>query len=222
MIRAVLWDNDGVLVDTEHLYFLATQQVLRSVGIDLTEELYIDLFLVQARGAWHLAEAQGITEDHVDRLRAERNALYLNFLKTRSTTIDGVEDVLKRLHDNYLMGIVTSSHREHFEAIHRNTGLMKFFAFTLTSEDYSRYKPDPEPYRLAVERSGLSAEECVAVEDSERGLASATGAGLRCVVIPRGLTRSGSFSGAHAIVKTIREIPTVLKNLQTEPNYLPK
>ena len=54
--KAILWDNDGVLVDTEQLYFEATQQILQSVGIELTKEQYIELFLVQGKGAWHLAE----------------------------------------------------------------------------------------------------------------------------------------------------------------------
>ena len=52
--KAIFWDNDGVLVDTEHVYFEATRQVLASAGIDLTRDEYIELFLVQGRGAWHL------------------------------------------------------------------------------------------------------------------------------------------------------------------------
>jgi beta-phosphoglucomutase-like phosphatase (HAD superfamily) len=55
MIKAIFWDNDGVLVDTERRYFLATQQVLATTGIPLTKEQYIELFLVQGKGAWHLA-----------------------------------------------------------------------------------------------------------------------------------------------------------------------
>src|SRR5580765_8042562 len=76
VIEAILWDNDGVLVDTEHLYFQATQHVLASVGIRLTRKEYIELFLVQGRGAWHLAEEHGIAPADIDRLRNQRNALY--------------------------------------------------------------------------------------------------------------------------------------------------
>jgi beta-phosphoglucomutase-like phosphatase (HAD superfamily) len=60
MIKAIFWDNDGVLVDTERLYFRATQHVLATVGIPLTKEQYIDLFLVQGKGAWHLAADKGL------------------------------------------------------------------------------------------------------------------------------------------------------------------
>src|SRR5687768_16359321 len=71
MVEAIFWDNDGVLVDTEHLYFEATRRVLASVDIPLTEEDYRELFLVQGRGAWHLAEARD-----VQALKQQRNALY--------------------------------------------------------------------------------------------------------------------------------------------------
>src|SRR6202035_5393847 len=76
MIKAIFWDNDGVLVETEHLYFQATQQVLASIGIELTQDQYIDLFLVQGKGAWHLAEEHGIAPGGIERLRRERNARY--------------------------------------------------------------------------------------------------------------------------------------------------
>ena len=70
MVKAILWDNDGVLVDTEHLYFAATQHVLASAGISLTQEQYIELFLMQGKGAWHLAEERGVPSVDIDRLRA--------------------------------------------------------------------------------------------------------------------------------------------------------
>jgi beta-phosphoglucomutase-like phosphatase (HAD superfamily) len=80
MPKAIFWDNDGVLVDTEELYFKATQKVLAAVGIALTEQDYIELFLVQGRGAFHLAEERGISRAGVEDLRAERNALYGRWL----------------------------------------------------------------------------------------------------------------------------------------------
>lgn len=183
MIKAILWDNDGVLVDTEHLYFLVTQQILATVGVTLTQEMYIDLFLIQGKGAWNLAEAKGITPVHIIELRNQRNAEYIKLLCSQARIIEGVEDVLNTLYGKYLMGVVTSSRREHFELIHRSTGLMKYFAFALTGEDYSKFKPDPEPYLIAVQKTGFEKEECIAIEDSERGLASATAAGLKCIIV---------------------------------------
>src|SRR5262245_60462297 len=142
MTKAIFWDNDGVLVDTEHLYFTATQQVMASAGIDLTEEQYIDLFLVQGRGAWHLAEARGIAPDEIERLRTERNDLYSQWLSEGPRVLSGITDVLKALHGRYRMGVVTSSRKDHFDVIHRDSGLLKYFDFVVTAGDVSRVKPD--------------------------------------------------------------------------------
>jgi HAD superfamily hydrolase (TIGR01509 family) len=210
MIKAIFWDNDGVLVDTEHLYFQATRHVLASVGIRLTEKEYIELFLVQGRGAWHLAEQYGIAPAEIDRLRNERNALYGEWLAGAPRPTAGIARVLDALHGKYVMGVVTSSRKDHFDLIHRATGLLKYFDFVLTASDFSRVKPDPEPYLRAVERTGFGPEACVAIEDSERGLASAMSAGISCIVVPTALTQGGNFGGAHRILGSIGELLAVL------------
>lgn len=74
------------------------------------------------------------------------------------------------------------------------------FRVVLAREDHSKTKANPEPYQLALERLGLSATGCIAVEDSERGLAAARAAGLRCIVIPNEMTCRCTFSGATAIL----------------------
>ena len=210
MIKAILWDNDGVLVETEHLYFQATQHVLSTIGVTLTEADYIQLFLVQGRGAWHLAEEHGIASSDIEKLRNERNALYGEWLAQAPRLTDGITQVLDALHGKYVMGVVTSSRKDHFDVIHRTTGVLKYFDFVLTADDFSRVKPDPEPYLLAVARSGIDPGACMAIEDSERGLQSATGAGISCIVVPTALTRGGTFAGAHRVLGSISEIPAVL------------
>ncbi|MBM3817858.1 MAG: HAD family phosphatase [Acidimicrobiia bacterium] len=207
MIRAILWDNDGVLVDTEHLYFQANRDVLASIGIDLAEEQYLDLFMVQGCGAWHLAEQRGLPPAEIERLRDERNARYTRLLRLEPRGLPGVEDVLAALHGKYVMGVVTSSRKDHFAVIHEATGFLKYFDFVVASGDYARSKPAPDPYLLAVDRSGVAVEECLAIEDSERGLAAALAAGLRCVVVPSGLTRRQTFSGAHRVLGSVSEVP---------------
>jgi HAD superfamily hydrolase (TIGR01509 family) len=209
-IKAIFWDNDGVLVDTEHLYFLATRQVLESVGVSLSEEQYIDLFLRQGTGAFHLAAERNVSPEGIAHLRQERNEIYSALLSSEPLIIDGVREVLEALHGKYMMGIVTSSRQDHFELIHRNTGLLPYFQFTLTASDYTHFKPDPEPYLKAVERSGFQRHECLVVEDSERGLTAATAAGLRCIVVPSGFTHGGRFIGAYKVLSRLSQLPSEL------------
>jgi len=206
MIKAIFWDNDGVLVDSERLYYLATQRMLATVGVHLTKEQYIELLLVQGKGAWHLAAEQGITPDGVEKLRDERNALYSRLLEQEHLVIEDAREVLEELSKRYMMGIVTSSRPDHFAIIHRRTGFLKYFQFALTAEDYSHFKPHPEPYLLAVERSGFQAEECLVVEDSERGLTAANKAGIRCIVVPNDFTRMSNFAGADKVIGRLNEL----------------
>jgi HAD superfamily hydrolase (TIGR01509 family) len=210
MIDAIFWDNDGVLVDTEHLYFEATRQVLSSVGIELTETDYRDLFLVRGTGAWHLAEARGLEQARINALKSARNALYATLLAEAPRLIPGVKETLQALHGRFAMGIVTSSRRDHFEVIHRDTGVLKYFEFVITADDCPRTKPCPDPYLRALERSGRPADACLAIEDSQRGLDAATTAGIRCVIVPSRLTSPQTFEGALAVLQNVTEVPEFL------------
>lgn len=210
MLSAIFWDNDGVLVDTEGLYFEATRAVLASVGVTLDEAVYIDLGLRQGRSVFDTVPDRSAIES----LRALRNARYSEMLQTGVAAIAGVEDTLARLHGSLVMGIVTSSNRDHFELMHRQTGLLRYFDFWLANDAYPRTKPHPDGYVAALQRCGLRPEECLVIEDSERGLAAARAAGIRCVAIPSGLTRGGAFAGAHAVLGSIRELPALVDSLR--------
>jgi beta-phosphoglucomutase-like phosphatase (HAD superfamily) len=135
---ALLWDNDGVLVDTEGLYFQATREVLATVGVELDEALYLQLFLREGRGAFHLARERGLDEAQIDTLRAARDARYAQLLETGSLLFAGVEQAVSALARQYRMAIVTSSLREHFQLIHRSTRLLQHFELVLTQGDYLR------------------------------------------------------------------------------------
>ena len=214
MIKAILWDNDGVLVDTEGLYFQATREILSRVGVDLTEEMFAEYLLKHGRSVWHLAADKGASSDKVKRMREERNSLYEQLLRQGNTLIDGVEETLANLHGKFVMGIVTSSRPEHFEVIHQRTALLKYFDFVITSLYYTNFKPDPEPYLVGLERTGFEKDECVVIEDSARGLIAANAAGIRCLVIPNDLAPIEDFAAAHLILNDITDVtPELLENL---------
>lgn len=205
-IKAVFFDNDGVLVDTEKFYFEANQFVFAKHGIELTEKDYLENFLKKGRGTWHLLKDKNYSDEMISELRAERNEHYLKLITEKSQAIEGAEDVLKQIHGKILIGIVTSSRKDHFEAIHNRTGFKKYFDFVLTSDDTQNVKPDPEPYLKALEISGMNKDECIIVEDSERGLKAALGAGIKCYIIPTHLIRDSNFAGAEKVISNIKEI----------------
>lgn len=210
MISHVFFDNDGVLVDTEHLYMEASRSVLASRGIDLTEADYVELFMRQNQGLLHFARHHAWPPGELEEMRATRNRLYADMLARGPLVLDGVEETLGQLHGHQRLAIVTSSRREHFDIIHRRSGLLRFFDFALTEGDYTVSKPDPAPYLAAVARAGVERSACLVVEDSERGLAAARAAGVRCVVVPSRLTRGSRFEGAWRVVEDVREIPPLV------------
>jgi HAD superfamily hydrolase (TIGR01509 family) len=218
MVKAVLWDNDGVLVDTEKLYFQASREVLSEVGIDLTTDLFIEISLRQGRSIFELASAQGVKPDVIDRLHTKRNQRHSELLRNGVPILDGVQETLNRLQGKVIMGIVTSCLKEHFDIIHAGTGLLPYFDFVLTREDYKKSKPDPEPFLTAATQNGLVPEECIIVEDSARGLAAANAAGIRCVAVPNRLTKSSDFTNAYRVVDSVRDVADiVLDSTRTSP-----
>ena len=211
MIKAIFWDNDGVLVDTEGIFFRANQEALAGLGITLRWEQFEEISLIRGESVMRLAANPGT--DKFIKLRRERDALYADLLTREPLVMDGVREVLDALKGKYIMGIVTSSGHEHFEIIHRQSGLLPYFQFVLTLKDFEQTKPHPEPYLKAISLSGCSPDECIVIEDSPRGLVAAMSAGIRCVVIPSKFTRSTHFTGAYKILNSIKELPTVLNQI---------
>jgi HAD superfamily hydrolase (TIGR01509 family) len=203
----ILWDNDGVLVNTEGLYFEACQTVLASVGVTLTVEQFKEVSLRRGESTLVLASEAGVCDEEVERLRVHRNRLYGELLACRHCLVEGAEEVLRRLHGRVRMGIVTSSRRDHFEIAHARGGLLPYMDFVITHEEYQNSKPDPEPYLLALQRYHLRPERCVVIEDSQRGLAAATAAGLRCLIVLSDWTRDGDFPTASKVLESIRDVP---------------
>jgi len=213
--RYLLWDHDGVLVDTEHWYFEATRTTLARLGIGLTQQQYLDLSTI-GNGYWAVAMEQGASESDVRALRAERDALYRGFVQSENIEIEGVAEALDELTPHYRMAIVTTARRSDFDLIHAGRDLVKHFEFVLTLGDYARAKPHPDPYLAALERFGAQPAEAMAFEDSNRGLTSASAAGLRCVAIRNDFMATERLEGAWQRVDSIREVPALLTSQRTE------
>ncbi len=209
--KAILWDNDGVLVNTEKYFYEAAREILKREGIDFTKQMFIEMILVKSTGPWHLLKERGYNDDTIFRLKVERDDLYKHYLQTRDILIEGVAEILEDLSGDIVMGIVTSSKPQHFFTIHERTKILKYIDFVVSPEDYRKYKPDPEPYLIGWKRTKLEKHLCLVVEDSRRGLLSAKAAGLDCIVIPNKMTMHSDFSEADIILNNIMELKNLLK-----------
>jgi len=212
MYDAIFWDNDGVLMATEHLYFEANVRALAEIGVTLTLDAYREHSLHRGESVLQLAGALQSEE-----LRLHRDLIYAELLDTRSQRIPGIHPVLQCLHGRQPMAVVTSCRRPNFERMHRNSRLLGFFDFILTREDYTAGKPDPEPYLTACRKAGVAPERCLAVEDSPRGVKAAATAGLTVAALPGEMNAGGDFCAARWQLDTISQLPGLL-GLASPPN----
>jgi HAD superfamily hydrolase (TIGR01509 family) len=203
MFDTIFWDNDGILVRTEEYYYQANREVLGSVGVDLDLATYCRISLLRGESVLDLAP---VTAEQREAMGLRRNELYASLLETGDILMPGVDEVLRKLHGKISMAIVSSSRRSHFEICHARTGLLPFFDFILTREDFQRSKPHPEPYLRALARGRVDPSRCLVIEDTPRGLLSARRAGLRCAVLPNPVLGKPAFPGAFRLLKNIPEI----------------
>ncbi|MEA3373445.1 MAG: HAD family phosphatase [Campylobacterota bacterium] len=209
MKKYILFDNDGVLVETEKWYFNANVEILKTMGIDLDEARYREI-MINGQSAFLLAEEQGFDSETVEKHRDRRNELYQHYIRTEDIEIKGVSAILSELGKTCRMGIVTSSRREDFELIHASRGLTEHMEFVLCSGEYERSKPHPDPYLKGLELFGGEKHEAIVVEDSQRGLRSAFNAGIECVIVHNHFTSSHDFSDATHRIKTLHELEKLL------------
>ena len=205
----ILLDHDGVLVDTEPLYFRATQESLAELGIDLSLDEYLKN-MVDGDSPWKLARSLGNSEAEIERTRDGRNLRYRELISSESIDIEGVEESLKSLRQKCRLAIVTTARTEDFELIHRNRQIVPLVDFVLTRSAYSRSKPYPDPYLLALQRFGIESNEALAVEDSERGLRSAVAAGIDCAVVKNTFTAKQDFSLAKYRIGILAEVHNII------------
>ena len=212
MKKYILFDHDGVLVETEQWYYLANKRALASLGIDLPRDAYL-ADMANGVSAWEAARVSGLSESEIRRGRELRNRYYQEYLITEDIEIEGVLETLDVLADEYRMAIVTTSKPPDFALIHERRSILDHMEFCLTRQDYERAKPHPEPYLKGLQRFGATAAETVVVEDSARGLKSAIAAGIDCVVVANEFTAAHDLSKATARVATFRALPSAIKGL---------
>jgi HAD superfamily hydrolase (TIGR01509 family) len=210
--KYILFDHDGVLVDTEFWYYKAAERALADVGFTLDKHQYL-FDMNQGLGSWAQAKAAGIDEQTLSRQRAVRNDYYQEYLRTEAIEIEGVVETLAELSKYVRMAIVTTAKRADFEIIHEKRQVRQFMEFVLVREDYELAKPHPEPYLTGLKRFGATKEEALVVEDSPRGLSSAVAAGIDCAIVYNDFTKAHDFPQASHRLETLIELKDIILDL---------
>jgi HAD superfamily hydrolase (TIGR01509 family) len=212
MIEAVLWDNDGVLVDTEMLFFETTRAAFARLGLELTREIWGRHYLGEGKKTREVAALLGADSSRIEAALEERDQDYRQRLRQAPPLRPKVRDTLKQLSGRVRMAMVTGCPRDLLQLMHASSGLLEFFDAIITADECSNAKPHPELYLAGLKALGAASERCLAVEDSGRGLAAARAAGIPCIVVPTELTRMLDFAGALAVEP---DVSAVLRYIQS-------
>ena len=208
MVKAVLFDHDGTLVDSEGLHCRHWQTVLSAYDIDLTEEIY----KATMAGIPTPTNAENLLAKHGLRCQPEtlveqKGEATRAFLAVEAFTLmPGAEAAIQRFHGaGFKVGVVTGAGPSGITATLKAYDLARFVDVVVTGADVAESKPAPDCYLLALERLALSAADCAAVEDTEHGVQAARSAGIRCAAVPNAYSAHQDFTSANAVFESMRQ-----------------
>ncbi|MFL6199468.1 MAG: HAD family hydrolase [Thermoanaerobaculia bacterium] len=205
--QAVIWDIDGTLIDSEPLHYAALLHACRSHGCQVTAEENDRMLGLSVLDVWRWLRAERGLAVEFEPWAGEIMDYYVEHV-TPAMIRPGVRETVEGLARLGIpQGCVSTAERRIVMANLEAIDLFRFMGCVISREDVSNTKPDPEPYRLAIGLLGAVPERCLAVEDTEVGVASAKSAGITTVAWPHPMSQSMSFAAADLVIADLQELP---------------
>jgi HAD superfamily hydrolase (TIGR01509 family) len=214
VIEAVVFDLDGVIVDSEHVWDEVREQLARERGGRWHDRAQADMMGMSSR-EWsrYMHDVIGLAEPP-EEINAEVVRRLLDRYRDGLPLVDGAVEAVLRLAGPFRLGVASSSNRPVIDLVLAEAGIAEFFAATVSSEEVARGKPAPDVYVEAAGRLGVPTADCAAVEDSASGLRSAHAAGLRVLAVPnrRYPPAPDALELADAVLDSLAELtPAVVR-----------
>lgn len=206
-IRAVIFDLDGVLIDTEPLHALADKRILRESGI-LPAEDYFDRFVGWTNKAmWEQIKKEYPLKLGYEELTGRQMMLKLNLLQEMHyEPVSGIPELLESLKMMHIpLAIASSSPRKFIEAVIKKIRIRKYFTVWISGDEVERSKPEPDIFLKVAELLKMNASDCLVIEDSESGTIAAKRAGMKCIGYRNKNSGQQDLSKADLIVDTINK-----------------
>jgi len=216
MIRAVIFDFDGVIADTEELHFDCLRKVLHEEGISINRKTYNESYLALDdkncfRKAFATAKSEELSLQKLEELIDRKAELFQSTL-TEVKLFSGITEWVRKHSSEVLLGICSGALRREIVLILHKHSLLEYFTTIVAAEDVENSKPSPEGYLLALQqlrgKSGnnhLSSSECLVIEDSVAGIEAAKAASMHCVAITNSYSRE-KLHRADLIFDSIAEV----------------
>jgi beta-phosphoglucomutase len=216
MLRAVIFDFNGIIVDDEPIHFRLFQKVLGEEGIVLTEEAYYARYLgFDDRGAFTAGfreNGRPLDDTNLHRLIDRKAAYYQDAIREQVAIFPGVKDLVASLGGILPLGVASGALRQEIETILQTAGLLDHFDVIVSAEDVTRGKPEPEIFLKALaafnapqKNSPIGPADCVVIEDSKEGVRGARRAGMKCLAVTN--SHPAELLGeANAVVSSLEEV----------------
>lgn len=209
MKNTVIFDMDGVIVDTEPVHYYAYQQHFKALDIDVSDELYSTFTGNSTRNVYQKLKERFALEEEVEKLIDIKRALFNDAFDTKEDLflLEGVEDLIKDLHRNGMQLILASSSAKvTIDRIFKRFDLYQYFSHIVSGEDFPKSKPDPAIFVEAVRLSGRLAENCVVIEDSTNGIKAAKAAGIYTIGYDSFHSKMQDLSLADLVIRRFDEL----------------
>jgi len=214
MIKALVFDFDGVLADSELLHLRSYQEILGPYGIEMTRDAYWERYLgLDDAGVFAQVAADNhllFGDEEIELLTLEKGRHFEALISREHVLFPAAAPVVRRLAAEWPVGIASGSLRREIELMLRGAELADVFKFIVSSEDTEYSKPAPDPYVLAAAHHGVAPDACLAIEDSHQGLQSARTAGLHTIALAGTYSRASLTPYADLVVDSIEEITVEL------------
>jgi len=212
--RAVIFDLDGLMVDSEPLAEWAWNQVLARYGHRLDSDVLSEILGLRVVDSARLICRRFQLPISSQEAADERDRLFLELVPTRLCVFPGLYPLLDELVSRgLLLGVATSGHRRYVTLALWTLAIESFFQAVATGDDVARGKPAPDIYLLAAARLGVPPGCCLVLEDAPLGVAAARAAGMFCVAVPNERVASRDFAKAHRVFPSLEEVRMALDDL---------
>ena len=223
MIRAILFDCNGVIADDEPIHLLLFQKVLKEEGIQLTKKEYFQKYLaLDDRSCFKdalKAHGREAPDSMLSELIRRKAAYYQKMIKKNLRIFSGVQSFIKKHEKEYVLAVVSGALKNEIDLILRRSKIAEAFSLIVSAENIKNGKPSPDCYLHAFnglrklgcfKKKPLRPNECVAIEDSIHGVEAARKAGMKCIAVTNSYSKK-ELENADCVVKSLEGLE--IKNL---------